>query len=105
MTSFDLLKKCTGFEWDRHNADKLWLKHHVSLSDCEQIFFNLPLVVAGDFKHSEQENRFFALGQTDAKRFLFVVFTVRNNKIRVISARDMNRKERRVYQAHEEENT
>ncbi len=100
---FDILTKCTGFEWDKYNADKIWLKHHVSLWECEQIFFNLPLVVSEDVKHSWQENRFFALGQTDAERFLFVVFTIRNNKIRVISARDMNRKERRVYQSYEED--
>ena len=101
----DLLANCTGFEWDSHNAEKIWLKHQVSLSECEQIFFNLPMIVSDDVKHSGQENRFFALGQTDAERLLFVVFTVRNNKIRVISARDMNRKERRVYQSHEEEST
>jgi uncharacterized DUF497 family protein len=103
MVPADVLAKCIGFEWDSHNSDKIWHTHHVSLSECEQIFFNLPLVVAGDVKHSGQETRFFALGQTDAERLLFVVFTVRNNKIRVISARDMNRKERRVYQSHEEE--
>ncbi len=105
MTPFDFLAKCTGFEWDSHNADKIWLKHHVSPSECEQVFFNLPLVVTDDVKHSEQENRFFALGQTDAERFLFIVFTIRKNKIRVISARDMSRKERRAYQSYEEENT
>jgi hypothetical protein len=105
MMPSDILAKCTGFEWDSHNAEKIWLKHHVSLSECEQIFFNLPLVVADDIKHSEQETRFYALGQTDAERFLFMVFTVRKNKIRVISARDMNRKERRIHQSHEEENT
>ncbi len=105
MTASSILAKCTGFEWDSHNTDKIWLKHFVSRSECEQIFFNLPLVVADDIKHSEQENRFYALGQTDTERFLFVVFTVRKNKIRVISARDMNRKERRVYQSHEDENT
>jgi len=102
---FDILTKCTGFDWDAHNADKIWLKHHVTLSECEQIYFNSPLVVDDDVKHSEEENRFFALGQTDAKRFLFVVFTIRNNKIRVISARDMNRKERKVFQSYEKENT
>lgn len=105
MTSSDILSKCAGFAWDSHNADKIWLKHLVSLAECEQIFFNLPLVVADDIKHSEQENRFYALGQTDTERLLFVVFTVRKNKIRVISARDMNRKERKVYQSHEEKNT
>lgn len=105
MTSLDVLSKCNGFLWDSHNADKIWHKHRVSLPECEQIFFNLPLVVADDIKHSEHENRFYALGQTDTERLLFVVFTVRNNKIRVISARDMNRKERKVYSSHEEKNT
>ena len=105
MERDDLLSKCTGFEWDKGNLLKNWEEHGVTGSECEQIFFNLPLVVADDVKHSEHENRFFALGQTDVERFLFMVFTVRKNKIRVISARDMNRKERRVYQAHEEENT
>jgi hypothetical protein len=77
----------------------------MSPSECEQIFFNLPLVVADDVKHSERENRFYALRRTDTNRLLFVVFTVRKNKIRVISARDMNRKERRVYQSYEKEDT
>lgn len=97
-----MLAKCTGFEWDNNNADKIWLKHKVSPSECEQIFFNLPLVVDDDVRHSGQEKRFFALGQTEAERFLFVVFTVRGNSIRIISARDMNRKERRVYKEYEE---
>ncbi len=101
----ELLLKCTGFEWDRHNAEKNWQKHRVTPSECEQIFFNRPLVVADDVKHSKKENRFYALGHTDAGRLLFVVFTVRRDKIRVISARDMNRKERKVYESHEEENT
>jgi len=101
MKPSDILVKCTGFEWDIHNIEKIWLKHGVSLSECEQAFFNIPLVVADDVKHSESENRFYALGQTDAERFLFLVFTVRKNKIRLISARDMNKKERRAYQSHE----
>lgn len=103
--SLDVLSKCTGFEWDEYNADKIWGKHHVTPSECEQVFFNLPLVVQGDVNHSEVEDRFYVLGQTDASRLLFLVFTVRNNKIRVISARDMNRKERRVYQTHGKEIT
>jgi uncharacterized DUF497 family protein len=103
MPPSDIVAKCTGFEWDNYNADKIWLKHRVSPSECEQVFFNLPLIVADDVRHSEQENRFFALGRTDTGRFLFVAFTVRDDKIRVISAREMNRKERRVYQSHEEE--
>ncbi|MEC4686619.1 MAG: BrnT family toxin [Nitrospirota bacterium] len=101
MDIFDLLLKCTGFEWDEHNAEKNRQKHHVTPSECEEIFFNRPLVVTDDIKHSEKENRFYALGHTDTGRLLFVVFTVRRSNIRVISARDMNRKERKVYQSHE----
>lgn len=101
MDIYTFFQKCTGFEWDVYNAEKNWKKHCVTPSECEQIFFNRPLAVADDIRHSEEENRFYALGSTDANRMLFVVFIVRSNKIRVISARDMNRKERKVYQAHE----
>ncbi len=97
----ELLQKCKGFEWDVHNAKKNWRKHGVTPSECEQIFFNLPLVVADDTRHSVKENRFHALGKTDACRTLFVVFTVRRERIRVISARDMSRKERKVYESHD----
>lgn len=87
----------SGFEWDAGNLEKNRLKHGVSPLECEQIFFNQPLVVAEDGKHSQQEERFYALGRTDSDRYLFVVFTVRSRKVRVISARDMNRKERKIY--------
>jgi len=103
MDIYEILTKCTGFEWDEHNSEKNWRRHHVSPSECEQIFFNRPLVVVGDERHSEKENRFYALGHTDGERMLFVVFTVRLSLVRVISARDMNRKERKVYKSHEEE--
>ncbi|OGQ51844.1 MAG: hypothetical protein A3J24_03750 [Deltaproteobacteria bacterium RIFCSPLOWO2_02_FULL_53_8] len=101
MDTFDLLQKCAGFDWDAHNAEKNWQRHGVMPSECEQIFFNRPLVVADDDRHSEQEDRFYALGATDGGRMLFVVFTVRQDRIRVISARDMNRREKKVYKAHE----
>jgi hypothetical protein len=101
MAIFNIFQKCSGFEWDAHNAEKNWKKHRVTPSECEQIFFNRPLVVEDDEKHSEKENRHYALGLTDTGRMLFVVFTVRLDKIRVISARDCNRKERKVYQSHE----
>ncbi|MBI5599279.1 MAG: BrnT family toxin [Deltaproteobacteria bacterium] len=99
----DVLSGCTGFEWDEHNTEKNWQRHRVTPSECEEIFFNRPLVVTDDIKHSEKENRFYALGNTDAGRPLFAVFTVRGGNIRVISARDMNRKERMAYESHEEE--
>lgn len=86
-----------GFDWDEGNRDKNWLKHLVSNSESEELFFNLPLIIAADIKHSELEERYFALGQTSNGRFLFVSFTIRMNKIRVISARDMSQKERERY--------
>jgi len=70
------------------------------------VFFNQPLLVDEDYKHSKEEPRFFVLGKTDLERELLIVFTVRNNKIRVISVRDMSRKERKVYEEFSnEENT
>ena len=92
-----LLLECTGFEWDAGNKDKNWIKHKVSNTECEQIFFNQPLVVHFDEKHSDREKRFYALGHTDLDRRLFIVFTIRNKKIRIISARDMSRKEKEIY--------
>ncbi len=91
------LHQCIGFEWDIGNIDKNWVKHKVSSSECEQIFFNQPLLIQDDKLHSTTEEQYYALGKTNIKRFLFIVFTLRNNLIRIISARDMNRKERKVY--------
>lgn len=97
------LQECSGLEGDSANADKIWDKHRVSRRECEQIFFNQPLIVADDEEHSEAERRFYALGHTDAGRRLFAVFTIRGDLIRVISARDMSRRERRVFGRAEEE--
>ena len=93
-----LLLECTGFEWDEGNRDKNWIKHRVSNAECEEVFFNQPLVVGFDSQHSDKENRYYALGVTNLGRKLFVVFTLRNKRIRVISARDMSRKERKIYE-------
>jgi uncharacterized DUF497 family protein len=92
------ISRATGFEWDKWNGPKIWEKHAVSQAECEQVFFNEPLVVARDLKHSEEEKRYYVLGVTGKARELFLVFTMRKNHIRVITARDMNRKERKVYQ-------
>ena len=86
-----------GFDWDDGNIDKNWVKHQVSNSECEELFFNLPLQLANDSKHSQDEKRYYALGQTNARRWLFIAFIIRENKIRVISARDMSQKEGRIY--------
>ena len=102
MTIEEILAKCIGFEWDDHNVEKNWVIHQVAFWESEEVFFNEPLIVAKDAKHSTVEQRFFALGQTNGGRLLFIVFAVRNNMIRVISARDMSRKEKKVYQSYEE---
>lgn len=91
------LEKCVGFDWDKGNEGKNWDKHRVSDGECEEVFFNGPLVAGIDHKHSKQESRYFALGQTDTARLLFVAFTMRGDRIRVISARDMTRREIRKY--------
>ena len=96
------LEGCTGFQWDSANADKIWDKHQVSRRECEQIFFNRPLIVADDEKHSDDERRFYALGKTDDGRRLFAVFTIRGDLIRPISVRDMSRRERREFSRAEE---
>jgi uncharacterized DUF497 family protein len=91
------LSQCRGFDWDEWNAEKIWSKHQVSRAECEQVFFNQPVVVGEDAEHSKEETRYYVLGQTDKGRDIFLVFTIRGDLIRVITARDMSRKERRVY--------
>ena len=92
------LPEFKGFDWDEGNVNKNWESHKVSPHEAEQVFFNHPLIVADDVKHSGTERRYFVLGQTDDDRALFVAFTLRGDLIRVISARDMSRRERKVYQ-------
>jgi uncharacterized DUF497 family protein len=94
------LSKVVGFEWDQGNARKSEDKHGVSKLEAEQVFFNVPLLMLEDARHSEQELRYHALGKTDRGRTLHISFTLRSNEslIRVISARDMHRKERAYYE-------
>jgi uncharacterized DUF497 family protein len=93
------LSKVIGFEWDEGNSRKNE-QHGVSMSEGEQVFFNLPLLVLPDPRHSEAERRFHALGKTHEERRLHITFTLRDagQLIRVISARDMHRKERMIYE-------
>ncbi len=90
----------TGFEWDHGNARKNAGKHSVSQGEAERVFFNEPLLLLPDPKHSQREQRYHALGITDEDRRLHITFTLRapGTMIRVISARDMHRKERRIYE-------
>jgi uncharacterized protein len=91
----------TGFEWDEGNIDKNRIKHDVECYECEQVFFNQPLVILPDKKHSGLEKRLSALGITDEGRQMTIIFTIRRSLIRVISARDMNNKERGFYRYYE----
>ena len=86
-----------GFQWDEGNSSKNWARHGISQTEAEQIFVNRPVVVIGDVAHSGTEARYFSFGRTDGGRLLTVVFTVRGQLLRVISARPMSRRERRGY--------
>lgn len=86
------------FEWDKGNIDKNWKKHRVTPEECEEVFSFKDLKLVPDLKHSQEESRFVARGETFAERKLTVIFTVRKSRIRVISAHDQSRKERKVYE-------
>ncbi len=93
----ELFKEPLGFEWDAGNRDKSFLKHQVTHAECEEAFFDPHKRLIGPGLHvagGGQEERFLLIGRTKAERALFIVFTVRKGKVRVISARDLNRKER-----------
>jgi uncharacterized DUF497 family protein len=94
------LDQITGFDWDAGNSRKSADKHDVSQAEAESVFFNDPLIVVEDTKHSETEPRLHALGKTAQNRLLHITFTIRQNGtlVRVISARDMHRKERKIYE-------
>jgi uncharacterized DUF497 family protein len=93
------LSAVIGFEWNDGNARKNE-RHGVSMAEAEQVFFNSPLLLLPDPKHSESEPRLHALGKTTAGRRLHITLTLRvdGTMIRVISARDMQRKERMIYE-------
>ena len=103
MDVLEKLQACTGFDWDEGNFLKNWEKHGVLVAESEQVFFNRPLLVQSDARHSTTESRFYVLGRSDSGRQLFVVFMIRGELIRVISARDMSRNERRSYLKYGEE--
>lgn len=94
----NIIPEPISFEWDEGNAHKNREKHNVSNQEAEELFFNEPLIVSEDIKHSDNEKRYHGLGKTNKNRMLFVSFTVRENSIRSISIRDMNKKEERIYE-------
>ncbi len=98
------LSTLDSFEWDDGNRNKNWKRHEVHWTEAEETFFNEPIVLLPDPQHSQMETRLALLGRTLADRRLAIVFTVRKNRIRVISARDMSKKERRLYDEALEKN-
>jgi uncharacterized protein len=92
------LEDCEGFDWDDGNSNKNWYLPGVNDQECEEMFSNVPVIVALDQGHSASEARHTALGRTNSGRRLFIAFTVRSKLFRVISAREMNRREGRRYE-------
>lgn len=86
-----------SFEWDSGNVDKNFKSHNVSCQEAEEVFVNQPLIVVEDAKHSTTEKRYQALGKSSKNRLLFISFTVRKQKIRIISIRNMDKKEKNEY--------
>jgi uncharacterized protein len=101
-----ILEKVAGFDWDAGNARKND-RHGVSMAEAEQVFFNFPVLMLPDSAHSQSEPRYHALGKTIDGRRLHISFTLRGDGklIRVISARDMHRKERAHYEQATQDNT
>jgi hypothetical protein len=100
----DLMRRLAtleGFEWDRGNRDKNRLKHGVQPAEAEEAFFNRPVLLLDDEPHSADEERYRLLGLTNAGRKVFVAFTLRHGRVRIISARDQSRQERRTYEKAE----
>lgn len=91
-----------GFQWDDGNSHKNLTKHNVQNWECEQVFFNQPLLILEDAGHSAGEIRWAAFGKTDSNRLLVVIFAKRKNLLRIISARDISRKERQYYEENKD---
>lgn len=92
------LRKVKGFQWDKGNVDKSYQKHGITPNEAEEVFVNEDILLQDDVGHSQVEERFTAIGKTTQDNILFVVFTARGTKIRIISARKANIKERRQYE-------
>jgi uncharacterized DUF497 family protein len=97
MNANKILSTTKGFQWDEHNISKNWNKHKISNWECEEAFFNEPLVIRFDSEHSQFEERYYALGHSDSGQKLFIVFTIRNKLIRPVTFRNMTTGESRIY--------
>ncbi|OGE19143.1 hypothetical protein A3A14_01490 [Candidatus Daviesbacteria bacterium RIFCSPLOWO2_01_FULL_43_38] len=92
------LSKIIGFQWDKGNVDKSYKKHGITTNEAEEIFVDENVFLVEDLKHPQSEQRLVAIGKSSQGKVLFVVFTVRKDKIRIISVRMANAKERRLYE-------
>lgn len=93
-----ILPEPVAFQWDEGNSNKNYFKHKVTNRECEEIFIDKNLLLFEDSKHSKIEERYGALGKTNEGRLLFIFFTLRGDKVRIISARDTSRKEEKQYE-------
>ena len=93
-----IIREVFEFEWDQGNKEKNLNKHKVTDEECEEVFFDPMKKISRDTLHTNQEKRYLVLGKTKKDRLLFIVFTIRKNKMRIISARDLNKKEKYLYE-------
>lgn len=100
------IKQALIFDWDKGNEEKNWIRHKVKTVECEEVFFDKRNIALPDTKHSQFEKRFYLLGKTKKDRKLTITYTLRDGKVRVISARNQNKKEQKTYETHKaKENT
>ncbi len=92
-----IVKDAVAFEWDKGNSDKP-KKHGLALEETEEAFFDGHKIIFTDWKHSKAEPRITLLGKTKKGKLLNITYTVRNNKIRIITARPINKKEVKLYE-------
>jgi len=92
------LDRAGGFDWDQGNTDKSYQKHGISVKESEELFLDENILFIDDIKHSQKERRFIAIGKTLEDKILFTVFNFRKDKIRIISARPANKKEKKQYE-------
>ncbi len=93
-----MLKKKIGFEWDKYNTVKNWAKHEVRPYEAEEVFSDKLTIILDDNLHSKLEQRYIVIGKTRKHRILYIAFVIRNQRIRVISVRDANKKEVVIYE-------
>lgn len=92
------LSEILEFEWDKGNIGKIYQKHGITPNEAEEVFLDKNILIIDDIKHSKSEERFMAIGKINQGSVLFLAYTIRKNKIRIISARKADKIERRLYE-------